>query len=183
MNRNEIEATVIDKIMKNILSEENLREIVNLTDEELSKSKINYREKIAAYSKQITDKNPRLHNLYDAIESGKLDVDNINSRIKQLREDIEELEKGEHDIEYKMQNTEIKQIDFNTVINYVKELKPLLQKGSIEERRLFISSFVAGVTVNYPEIEIDYTIPELVAKKRSTSRNLSSTKTHNQIRR
>ncbi|HOD16755.1 MAG TPA: hypothetical protein PKI31_18710, partial [Spirochaetota bacterium] len=106
--------------------------------------------------------------IYEAIESGKLEIDNINHRLKQLKDDREELEKGKRALEYKMHNTEIQQIDFNTVKRYVKKLRPLLSKGTIAERRSFISSFVERINVNYPEIEIQFTIPNVVTKKKAS---------------
>jgi len=126
------------------------------------------RHAIETYTRQITDKNRRLNTIYEAIESGKLEIDNINHRLKQLKDDREELEKGKRALEYKMHNTEIQQIDFNTVKRYVKKLRPLLSKGTIAERRSFISSFVERINVNYPEIEIQFTIPNVVTKKKAS---------------
>jgi len=161
VNRKEIESTVLKEIKMNILSEENLKEIVRLTNNELAEAKIKYKDEIETYNKQITDKNRRLNTIYEAIESGKLEIDNINHRLKHL-------EKGKRAIEYKMHNTEVQQIDFNTVKRYVKKLRPLLSKGTIAERRSFISSFVERVIVNYPEIEIHFTIPNVVTKKKAS---------------
>ena len=44
-------------------------------------------------------------------------------------------------------------------MSYVRELKPLLRKGTGVERRNFIQSFVNKIAVNYPEVEIQYTVP------------------------
>jgi len=52
----------------------------------------------------------------------------------------------------------------NTVKRYVKKLRRLLSKGTMPERRNFISSFVQRISVNYPEAKIVFSIPNAAAK-------------------
>ena len=61
---------------------------------ELGKSTVDYKNKLETYNKQITDKYRRLHNIPKVIETCKIQGDNINYRIKQIRDEIEELKKG-----------------------------------------------------------------------------------------
>ena len=71
-----------DRIKANLLTEDNLRELVKLTNEEISQAKEQYEERLAGIEVQLEDVRRRLHKLYDALETGKLEVENLAPRIE-----------------------------------------------------------------------------------------------------
>ena len=75
INKAKIEGFVIDRIKANLLTEDNLRELVKLTNEEISQAKEQYEERLAGIEVQLEDVRRRLHKLYDALETGKLEVE------------------------------------------------------------------------------------------------------------
>lgn len=42
---------------------------------------------------------------------------------------------------------------------YVLDLKETLMKGSIVERKSFMRTFIKEIRVDYPRLEVEYTIP------------------------
>ena len=53
---------------------------------------------------------------------------------------------------------------------YVEDLREALIKGKICERKGFLRSFIKQITINYPRLEIEYTIPLPVPHKETPSR-------------
>jgi site-specific DNA recombinase len=85
IDKERIEGFVFDRIKANLLTEDNLRELVKLTNEEISQAKEQYEERLAVIEAQFEDLRWRLHKLYDALETGKLDVEDLAPRIKELK--------------------------------------------------------------------------------------------------
>src|SRR5262245_47508106 len=85
IKKERIEAFVIDRIKANLLTEDNLRELVKLTNEEIGQAKEQYEERVALIEAQVEDLRRRLHKLYDALETGKLDVEDLAPRIRELK--------------------------------------------------------------------------------------------------
>jgi site-specific DNA recombinase len=80
-----IKGFVVDRIKANLLTEDNLRELVKLTNEEIGQAKEQYEERLAVIEAQLEDVRRRLHKLYDALETGKLEVEDLAPRIKELK--------------------------------------------------------------------------------------------------
>jgi site-specific DNA recombinase len=85
IKKERIEGFVIDRIKATLLTEDNLRELVKLTNEEISQAKGQYEERLAVIEAQLEELRRRLHKLYDALETGKLEVEDLAPRIKELR--------------------------------------------------------------------------------------------------
>ncbi len=101
----------------------------------------------------------RLHKLYSALETGKLDVKDLAPRIKELRGQIDELKGKRLELVESIRNTKVELLEASVVKAYVDDLKTLLSKGSIVEQKSFLRSFVKRIVVNPPQVVIDYTIP------------------------
>ncbi|MCX6006397.1 MAG: hypothetical protein NTZ34_03940 [Chloroflexi bacterium] len=102
INSRRFERLVIDKIKEYILTEENLRELVRLVNEEMDASFTGHRDQLDATLKEIAEVNRRLDRLYDAIETGKVTLDDLSARIKQLKEQKEKLESQKWELEWQM---------------------------------------------------------------------------------
>ena len=159
VNKNRLEDFVIDRIKTNILTEENLTELVKLTNEEISQVKDEYEERQAVIDGQLGDLKERLHKLYNALETGKLEIEDLAPRIKELKAQIDELEQKRLHLSESIRDTRVELLEASVVRAYVDDLKALLSKGSIVEQKSFLRSFVKRIEVNRPQVVIDYTIP------------------------
>ena len=77
----------------------------------------------------------RLHRLYDALETGKLQVDDLAPRITALKSQINELQTKRFDAMTYGAQFEPQPLDYSTLKTYMDDLKDLLSKGSIMEQK------------------------------------------------
>jgi site-specific DNA recombinase len=159
VNKDRLETLVIDRVKANILTEENLTSLVKLTNEEIRQSKDKNREKLSAIDGQLERLRHRLNKLYDALETGKLEMEDLAPRIKEQKTQVDELERKRIDLTESIRDAKVELLDASVVKAYVYDLKTLLSKGSILEQRSFLRSFIKRVEVNLPKVAIDYTIP------------------------
>ncbi len=80
---------------------------------------------------QIGKSNEKLERLYNALETGKLDLDILAPRIKMANCELERLEKTKYDLNIKNSVKPIKEINKQTIINYLKDFNNLMLKGSL----------------------------------------------------
>lgn len=92
VNKDQLEAFVIDRLTARILTEENLRELVRLTNEKIRQTKDTFQEHLAVIEDQLADVQGRLQKLYEALETGKLALEDLAPRIKDLKGRVDELE-------------------------------------------------------------------------------------------
>jgi DNA invertase Pin-like site-specific DNA recombinase len=83
--KSRIEGFVIDKIRSYVLTDENLEELVRLTNEELEASVGSQKELIRMLKNQIGDTESRLDHLYDALETGAYANEELAPRIRKQK--------------------------------------------------------------------------------------------------
>jgi len=159
LNSRKFEKIVIDKIKEHILTEENLRELVRLVNEEMDVAFTESRDQLDSILKEIAEVNRKLDRLYDAIETGKVTLDDLSPRIKEHKEQKVKLESQKWELEWQLKARKVELADLETVTRYVNELRDLLNESSIAERKSFIRSFVKEVVVTGDKAELKYTIP------------------------
>lgn len=91
-------------------------------------------------------------------------------RLKELNEEIETLKTRIQEIELKKTRSQNIQITDEELRPYVKDLQESLMIGSIVRRKSFIRTFVKQIAVDYPHVELEYTIPLPVPNKETPSR-------------
>jgi DNA invertase Pin-like site-specific DNA recombinase len=159
INSGKFERLIIDKIKEQILTEENLRELVRLVNEEMDASFACSKDQLDAVLKEVAEVGRRLDRLYDAIETGKVNLDDLAPRIKLLKDQKAKLESQKWDLEWQMKSRKVELADPETVTSYVNDLRTVLSESSMAERKSFIKSFVKEVIVTGNRAELKYTIP------------------------
>ena len=157
--RYKIEGLVIDHIKGCILTEENLVELVRLTNEELVQTSSEDRERLGILEGQITDVESRLGKLYDALETGKFKSGELAPRIRTLTQKKEELQLAKADIEERLRREVLDTVDLNVIQHYTSDLRNLMAKSSITEQRSFLKSFVEKIEADDEKVKMYYTIP------------------------
>ena len=157
--RDRVEGFVIDRIKGYILTEENLEELARLTNEELTQTCGEERERLELLQDQIAEVDSRLGKLYDALETGEFKGGELAPRIKVLFQKREELQQAKADAEEALRCRAVGIADPRIVQHYVDDLRDLLERSSIVEQRSFLKSFVERIEVDDSEIKIYYTIP------------------------
>jgi site-specific DNA recombinase len=100
-----------------------------------------------------------LGKLYEALETGKLGLDDLAPRIHELRQRQDSLQVARDEIAERMRGRKQELVGLATVKAYAEDLQGLLSEGSLTERKTFISSFVKQVIVAPDEAVIRYPMP------------------------
>lgn len=125
---------------------------------EISQAKTDHTEKLDTIDRQIADVEARLHTLYNALETGKLELEDLAPRIKALRGQKEDLDERRFEVVESLKESTVELLEVPRVRAYVEDLRALLSKGAILEQKAFLRSFVKRIEVNHPHITLDYHI-------------------------
>jgi predicted nucleic acid-binding Zn-ribbon protein len=87
--------------------------------------------------KNGTSFNVRLERLYDALETGKVALDNLSPRITHLRQRLQQLQSTRSELEGRLSDKRVELADMETVTAYVSDLRNLLEESPFPERRSF----------------------------------------------
>jgi len=157
--KDRVEGFIIGRIRSYILTEENLEELVRLTNEELCQSCSENRERLELIQAQIEEMDSRLCKLYDAIETGEFKGGELAPRLRALSQKKEELLQAKTEVEEILRYESVDMADPQVVKDYADDLRNLLAKSSITEQRSFLKSFVERIEVDESEAKLYYTIP------------------------
>ena len=83
---------MLDRIKKNILTEENLQQLVELTNEEIRVNKRRATKQLDHLDREARSVEQKLEHVYAALESGKVDTDDLAPRLKDLRACLQSLQ-------------------------------------------------------------------------------------------
>ena len=159
LSKNKIEGFVIDRIKGYVLTEDNLQELVRLTNEELAQASDERKERVELLDNQISGIDSRLSRLYDALETGSFQHGDLAPRIRELTRKKEELSQARTEMEETLHHEAVSPVDDQVVQDYSEDLRNLLAKSSITEQRGFLRSFVEKIEVSDAEVKMYYTIP------------------------
>jgi len=159
-----IEGFIIDKIRNCILAEDNLIELVRLTNEELGSGMEFEKDRLNTIERQIDDIDSRLENLYDALEKGSFESDELAPRIRKLKTRRDELLTQRNQTESSLKMSVIESPDINLIKEHVDDVKQLLSESPIIEQRAFLKSFVKNIEVGKEAVTVNYHLPMPPAK-------------------
>jgi hypothetical protein len=131
-----------------------------------------YEKELGQTERQLTQVNNKLTRLYVVLESGKLDLDDLAPRIKELRAYQHELQQRRDYLLSKIDTKSPETLDADTVMSYVKELEQVLGQASFLQQKTFLRSFIKRVEVNHGTVTLDYSIPLPLEKNRTSSREV-----------
>ncbi len=157
--KDKIESAVLDQIKEVVLAEENLKELIKLVNEDIKQELKRYRERVTNVDTQMKEVNNRLGRLYDAIETGKVSLDDLAPRIRELKSEKERLEEFrlQSEVDTILQQTQV--LDMKAVKDYVTDLKDLLEEAENTERKAFLRSFVERIMVDNNRVTVEYKFP------------------------
>ena len=159
MNARKLEAFVIDRIKDNILTEENLMELVKITNEQLRVDRRRCEKQLDTLEQDNKELELKLGRLYAAIESGKVDIDDLAPRLRQLRAEQRQLKERQDEALDELSLAGEHRLSLKATQEYAGDLKNLLQSSSFMESKAFLRSFVRRVEFSRREVAIEYTVP------------------------
>ena len=172
-----IEPLIVWALKEKVFTEENIRKLLLKVNDELKKFDGEYKTKLELLNEVLQEKTARRRKIYEGMETGAVILSDIVPRLRELNSDIEGFEKQKAEILEKHQDGEGLNVNVDELKPYVDDLREALMTGSIAERRGFIRSFVKQITVNYPQLEVEYSYPLPTKEKdRTSSREVLSIK-------
>ena len=157
--KQKLEHIVTEHIKSKILNDEVLEELVTLVNEDLDASNASYKEKLETIDTELKDVNSRLTKLYDVLETGKLDMNDLAPRIKELNARRDELSKARVMVEADMTLRGVQHVDAEQVKSYASDLRSLLVETDIARSKGFLRSFVEKVVIHRDKGTIYYKLP------------------------
>ena len=173
VNAARLEALVVEKIRDLILTKEHLEGLSHLVNEEVDVLTREYREHIDVVDGELADLQRRLDRLYDALETGKLTLDDLHARIQYLRHRQDQLRATKADAETVLVQRDEQLLDPKMVSEFVTDMRDILAQSTLAEQRAFIKSFVREIVVRGQEAELRYNMPlpsELINRGLSSGR-------------
>ena len=79
-NSQQFEGPVIDKIKEHVLTTENLARLVHIVNEEMDSLALEYHQRLDIVLNEIADVDRRLERLYDALETGRIQLADLAPR-------------------------------------------------------------------------------------------------------
>jgi DNA invertase Pin-like site-specific DNA recombinase len=157
--KEKMESYVIKQLNQHILTEENLRDLVRLTNEDSALKCEDETGRIDFIKAEIEDTDTRLGKLYDALETGEFKGGELAPRIKALFDRKAELEKARVEAEEAVAYNTI-ELPGSTVVNeYINDIKKWLEDSSIMSRKTFLRSFMKRIDVDNSLVKFTYNWP------------------------
>ena len=175
INAKTLEGFVIDRIKENILTEENLRKLVELTNEELRGNRRQAQSDLTRLERSVEEVNLKLTRLYAALESGKVDIDDLAPRLKELRAEQRALGERRDRASAETNEPACMELDLAEIQGYADEMRSLLEGSAFLESKTFLGSFVRKVEFTKGEVAIEYTAPVLAGRPLSGDEEVLNT--------
>lgn len=126
--KDKLEKSIIEQIKNKVLQSEWLGEPVKLVNEEIYANNSTFKDKLSVIDAELSDVETRLSRIYDALETGKLDLHDLAPRIKELKFRQDDLSKTRVLTEVEMTAQGINYLDEKSVIGYCHNLINLLEQ-------------------------------------------------------
>ncbi len=159
LNARKLEELVIHKISEHVLTPAKLIRLAKMVTEELNRNVAIYETEIRTIDSAIADVAARLVRLYDALETGKISINLLAPRIRDLKERQDKLRAPRDELHMVLTGERAEVATPQNVAECAADFRELLQEGSLVERKAFLRSFVNEVRVMGAHVFVNYTIP------------------------
>ena len=154
-----LEQQIVDTLREHVLSENNIRRLVVQVDEEMDGEAHDLRRKLESTDSELGSVRRRLDNLYDVVESGDFDTEDLKPRIQQLKERQAELEGANDEARIKLAGRRRILDRIDTITAYAKEMSDFLKTSELTATKAFVHSFVKNISVKGHRALIRYAVP------------------------
>jgi site-specific DNA recombinase len=164
LNASKLEELVIEKIRDHVLPPANLIRLAKMATEELNRNAAVYETEIQTIDSAIADVAARLVRLYDALETGKISIDLLAPRIRELKERQDKLQGRKAELHMLLTGEKAEVATQQEVAKCAADFQELLEEGSLAEKKAFVRSFVDEVRVTGDHVLVNYRLPMSLPK-------------------
>ena len=156
----QFEELVVGLIRSNILTEGNIRSLVNVVDEQMDDVAGDERKRLETIQSELADVRGRLDRLYDLVETTtEFNMADFAHRIRDHKERQERLESAAEGARAILAQRRAVLDDVKTITAYAKDMSRFLQKSELTERRAFIETFVKEIELLPDNAVVRYSVP------------------------
>jgi site-specific DNA recombinase len=164
--KDKIESFVIRKIKEKILNEHNVKNLVNLINDEIGARCRENKARLFEIETQLKSTDNSLNKYFLAFEKGTLAAEDCSVRVRELRLQHDHYEKLQRQIQVEIDSDSPYLVNASHVIEYTKDLHEVLSEGDLIEQKSFLKSFIKRVDFEPNKVAVSYTIPVIVGRKR-----------------
>jgi site-specific DNA recombinase len=157
--KEKIERYITDKVKGYILTDENLTELVRLSNIEIDSTHKKSEGQLAVIDREAEEWEGRLDRIYDFIETKTVDSTRMAQRLEEVQDKIAQLKRTRLEVEESQWARQAEQIDPQRVLAYVHELRDFLDTEGLFERKSFLRSFLKSIEADDAKMTINYTLP------------------------
>ena len=137
-----------------------------MVNEEFHSASSGLKERLDIIDAELYDIRARLYRLYDAIETGKVSLDDLSSRLHELKDRQSELNKARLLVEAEMVAKGEEQIDVEMVKTYGKDLRAMIEEANLTERKAFLRSFIKRIEIDRDNVKVTHKLPLPTGKEK-----------------
>ena len=152
------ERTIIDQIRVNVLTDNNMRSLVELVNEELDEVFQEQKERLEAMEEELLEVRRRMDRLWYAVETTELEINDIIPRLREHQERQEKLEVASEEARAALANRPVR-LDDAKITAYAMEMGEFLMQSELTETKAFIRSFVKEIAVAPGQAIVRYAMP------------------------
>ena len=130
------EGMIIDQIRDNILTESNIRDLVQMVDEEMDGVAREQRERMDMVEAELAEVRRKMDRLWHAVESTDLEINDILPRIREHKERQEKLEIAAEEARALLSERRVVLDDVDTITAYAQDMRDFLLKSNLTESRV-----------------------------------------------
>jgi site-specific DNA recombinase len=153
-----VEAVVLDALRDGALHPGVFADLVREVQASLRGSQAEAEGERAVLEGQLAELNKRLDNLYEAVESGSIPVARLAPRIEQVSQEKEALDARIAALP-EAGSEPLLEIGDGDIEAWVADLRAVVDRGSVDERRGLLRAWVKRVVADGDELTVEYTFP------------------------
>ena len=157
--KDKLERMVIEQLKARVLTDDNLEQMVKIVNKELRSASTELNDRLDTCDMELREIKARLSRLYEVLETGKLNLDELAPRIRELKKRQDELGKARIQIEADMIVQGVQEVDVDLIKSYTRDLKALIEESDITERKAFLRSFIKRIEINGDNAVVYYHLP------------------------
>ncbi len=146
-------------IREDILTVDNVQRLIAMTNAAAVEKQSHADERLAAIERERSVLSGRLERLHDAVEGGHLTLDDLASRITELRTRVAVLDAEQQQLEAESESAEPIEMSREQVETLLEDLLTVAHTDDTAVMRELLALLVEQITVHEDHIQLVYSIP------------------------
>ena len=160
LNARRFEELLVGKIRSNVLTDNNIRALVKVVDEQMDSVVAEQRKRLETIEDELEDVKRILGRIWHFIETAdNVEMTDASDRIREHRDRQERLEDLAAEARAILSQRREVLDDVEPIAAYAQEMSDLLKESELTGRRAFIETFVKEIVVMPDDALVRYTIP------------------------